>query len=186
MTELASGRLAPLAALRLRARMARSPELAREFAETKALFTDLRELRSERPSRFAPDWLTADTETGHPLKGNASPTVWNLGGFAMNRRAVIAATATLSLLCVTGGYAAVRYLYSFDNLDAGHGRVWSADRHFTGQVKFTDADGVSRGSYGGSATPGSVTMNGKTFPKEAASPDITVTVTVDGEVFPLT
>ena len=48
MTELASGRLAPLAALRLRARMARSPELAREFAETKALFTDLRKLRSER------------------------------------------------------------------------------------------------------------------------------------------
>ncbi|MBC8139455.1 MAG: hypothetical protein H8F28_26555 [Fibrella sp.] len=66
----------------------------------------------------------------------------------MNRRAVLATTASLCLLCVTGGYAAVRHLYNpFADLDAGNRTTWSIkENNFRGQVRFYSEKGTFQGS----------------------------------------
>ncbi len=163
ITDLVTGQLSPLAAWRLRCRIARSPELARELSEAQALFDDLQTLRMVRPTCFAPGWSAANS-----AGRDARPTVWNLEG-QMKTRAVFVATAILSLALVTGGYAAMRYRYGFDTLRVGHAGSWKAIHTFRGEVRFADTHGEYCGSFGtdGGADDQMVTatvvVNGYTF-----------------------
>lgn len=166
ITDLVTGQLSPLASWRLRRRIAASPVLARELKEIEALHADLRLLQTEEVTQRPPVWGSTSA-TAHTVK---SSSFWILGGIAMNRRVVVAATAALCLLCVTGGYAAVHYLYKpFHDMDAGNGLVWHADHHFRGEVKFYDVNGTYQGSNGtdgedNAPVSATVTVSGQSFP----------------------
>lgn len=180
ITDLLTGQLSPLAAWRLRRRIARSPELKRELAETQSLIADLQAFRSERPLRFPPDWSRAGSADMPARKT-----------FAMNKPAVFAATAALCLLLVTGGSAAVRYLFPpLSGLDAGNGATWSADLDFRGEAKFRDAKGVDRGtvSFDGGSTSvefdpqGSPTGTPKTMVR---TNPVSAQIKIGSETFPV-
>lgn len=147
ITDLVAGQLSPFAAWRLRRRIQASPTLARELREAEALQADLRSLQRENVTRPAPEW---ETGTGTAYRFSPQPTVWTFGRVSMNRRTVLAATAAACLLCITGGYAAVRHLYDpFLDLDAGNRVTWRVKEHnFRGEVRFYSPAGESQGSVG--------------------------------------
>lgn len=153
ITDLVAGQLSPFAAWRLRRKIATSPVLSRELAEYEALYADLRSLQTEDVTRTAPKWENASIPTQH----SKSSAFWTFGRITMNRRTVLAATISLCLLCVSGGYAAVRYLYDpFTGMDTGDRTTWKVKEHnFRGQVKFFSAKGEFKGSVGSDGFVGS-------------------------------
>ena len=182
ITDLAAGKLSPVAAWLLRRRIARDADLSRELRETEAVFSELQTLRAETPARSTfPVPSASDRQpTGNPWRTDApvrlaTPTITLFGGLVMNRRAVFTATAALCLLCVTGGYAAVRLLYpSLSGLDTGTGHVWDASFAYQGEVKFYSPDKTDRGSIGHSnsnpnaAVEATVTIDKTDYPVSGA------------------
>jgi hypothetical protein len=138
IVHLAAGELGPLDAWRLRRRIARDPELAREWGEVKALWKDMKLLRTATPHVIRPD---------RPALLVAAPTL-TLGGITMKRRTVIAAFVTV-LFAVTGAVAARQWMNFGPSAAIGdrQGRLWHLSGNFRGKVTIYDAAGKMAGRY---------------------------------------
>lgn len=163
ITELATGDLNVLEAWRVRRHLARCPECANDFEQVTALFADLRALPVPEPVRPAPVWPISTTRAAA-----AAPT-WNLGGFVMKRRTVLAATAFV-FASLTGAVAARQFFFDpFQNFGDRAGHVWGATGDFRGQVKLFSVNNEPLGSYGSDdgEMPGTptarVTVDGETY-----------------------
>jgi hypothetical protein len=131
LDDMAAGQLSPLAIWRLQRRIARDPALAREWASTQQLRTDLRFLVSSgRVASVVP-----------PTASSPVPTL-TLGGIVMKRRTVFAAIA-VCLFCVTGAAAGRRYLDSVMSAtftDQNH-TDWTIRTTLAGKIQIVDRDG---------------------------------------------
>jgi len=150
MDDLATGQLSPLAAWRLRRRIAADPDLSREWEDIRQLRQDLRYLVREQQA----------LQPARPVAPQSSVPIYRLGGITMKRRTVLAATAA-SLLLMTGAFAAHRWLdtsAAFSFTDANH-RNWTIHTGIAGKIHFIDAQGqdspselVSEGGFPASDT----------------------------------
>lgn len=131
MDDLVTGQLGPLAAWRLRRRIARDPALAREFTEIQQMQADLRSLARQNSSRPA----------------QSPATTWTIGGLTMKRRAVLAASL-LTIFAITGGAVASRY-WSKPAADASCTmRGWDIDSwYFHGQFRGNATVVSPKGNY---------------------------------------
>jgi hypothetical protein len=140
LIDLAAGELKPWVAWRLRRQIAADPELAREWEETRQLWSDLKTLQSAAaPSR--PVWPSVSPPS------STSPTL-SFGGITMKRRTVIAACSAL-LFGITGAVAARQWIFEpFQDMATADGQVWRGTSTFRGEVKYYDNAGKYLGSIG--------------------------------------
>jgi hypothetical protein len=125
MDDLATGQLGMFAAWRLRRRIARDPSLTREFAEIQKLRTEMQSLvRRSAPYTTSPATLT-------------------IGGLTMKRRTVLAATAALTFVTVTGAVAARHYLdlTPHSSFTDNQGHPWDIRTNLPGTIRLFNPEG---------------------------------------------